>query len=337
MKTNHFIQLIQNGKLQEIKQKRLELAQHLLQTSLDAKDISLQISAFNEQVIEAICKYFSQEYPWFTNCTFLEFGSGARGEQVLNSDQDNGLILPSDFHVDRHELEELCQKVVMTIDGTGIVLCPGKIMISEENWRATPKEWQKKIIFWLENPQERGSWQSGLILDFKPLFGQHQNAFELRSEVVQTVSKHPIILKILVSEILNYKVPLSFWGNFILEKKDGFSGLNLKNSILAHIINGARLLALKYKFMQTNTISRLNWLKQAKHIDPSMANDLIELWNWGQRKRLENSLCPDHPSHLANYLNPHLLPKEEKKLLKKRLHSLQKFLDIVNLAASYGL
>lgn len=336
LKKNFFQDLIKQGKLKEIREIRLAVVKKMLDEGEDAAKISCRISQFNEQLIQCVCSYFANSNSWLSTCTFLEFGSGARGEQVLSSDQDNGLLLADHLRIDVHELDEVTQRIVMTLDGAGIYLCPGKVMLSEAKWRGTWQEWREKIIFWLENPKERGSWQSGLILDFKPLWGKKNKAQELRLEVLDTVKKHPVIFRMLVEEILQYRVPLSFWGGFILEKKNNFSGINVKKSVLAHIVNAARLLSLKYSFLETNTLKRIEWLINQGHITEDMGNHLIALWKWLQLVRLKNSYF-ETDQGLVNYLNPYLLPKEEKKLLKKRFSVLQKFLDLVLTSTSYGL
>ncbi|KUJ96415.1 MAG: Uncharacterized protein XD41_0559 [Desulfonauticus sp. 38_4375] len=325
--------LLESGRLKKIRAWRQSMVIKLLEEGKSAREVSLAISRFNEALAIEVCNYFARRFPWLKKCVFLEFGSGGRGEQVLGSDQDNGLVLPKE-KLDEAQLEEVCQRIVLTLDGAGLPLCPGKVMISEEKWRGTLEEWKRKILFWLENPKERGPWQSGLILDFKPLYGEKEKIFQLRTEVLETIRKHPVIWRLLVEEILQFRVPLSFLGNFILEKKGEERGINLKKSILAHLINATRLLSLKYGFVKAHTLERLSFLIQKGHVEEKMGKELQNLWEWAQAKRLRQAL---EQKGEINFLNPHLLPKEEKKLLKKRLNYLQKFVDLVSMSANYGL
>lgn len=332
-KREDLFDLLISGRLKKIKAWRRAMVHKCLDLGKSSFEISLAISSFNEVLTEEVCKYFAEKFSWLRDCTFLEFGSGGRGEQVIGSDQDNGLILP-EKNIDREELEEACQRIVLTLDGAGIKLCPGKVMLSEPLWRGTFADWKQKILFWLENPKERGSWQSGLILDFKPLFGEKKKAFLLRKEVIETIRAHPVIWRFLVEEILQFRVPLSFWGNFLLEKKGEKRGINLKKSVLAHITNTARLLCLKHGFLKTHTLERIDFLIEKEHIEKKMGEELKKLWEWVQLKRIQASLKDEEE---INFLNPHLLPKEEKKVLKKQLNTLQKFIDLVVTSANYGL
>ncbi|HCO11734.1 MAG TPA: hypothetical protein DIT19_00720 [Desulfonauticus sp.] len=120
----------------------------------------------------------------------------------------------------------------------------------------------------------------------------------------------------------------------MLEKKGEERGINLKKSILAHLINATRLLSLKYGFVKAHTLERLSFLIQKGHVEEKMGKELQNLWEWAQAKRLRQAL---EQKGEINFLNPHLLPKEEKKLLKKRLNYLQKFVDLVSMSANYGL
>ena len=332
-----FKALIKEGKLTEIRSLRLRLVENWLGQKISAYKLCKLISEFNGKLIQSVLTVFSRKYSWLKECSFLEFGSGGRGEQVLISDQDNGLLWLK--KPDEHELEEACQDIIMTPDGAGLKLCPGNVMINNPEWRGDKKQWLDRLINWLSNPQEKGSWQFGLILDFKPLFGPPNMALELREELWEYVRTKPLVLKFLIEELHQYRVPLSFWGGFILEKEGKHRGqLNLKKSILAHLTNGIRILALKYALKEVNTVDRIQKLQEAGHIENSMAQALKELWQWAQLKRIEITIsCLKEKKQGHNYLNPYLLPKDEQKKLKKRLHYLEKFLDMIFMGTQFGI
>jgi CBS domain-containing protein len=337
LKDIDFKSLIEEGKLAEIRNLRLRLVQSWMGQKISTYKLCKLISGFNEKVIQNTLTIFSLEFSWLRECTFLEFGSGGRGEQVLTSDQDNGLLWLK--KPDEYELEEACQNIIMTLDGAGLNLCPGNVMINNPDWRGDKKQWKERLINWLSNPLEKGPWQFGLILDFTPLFGCPDEALELREELWEYVRTKPLVLKFLIDELQQYRVPLSFWGNFILEKKEAHRGqLNLKKSILAHLTNGVRILALKYALKEVNTVDRIRKLQEAGHIEKSMAQALEELWQWTQLKRIEIGIsCLKEQKQGHNYLNPYLLPKDEQKRLKRWLNNLDKFLKLVFMGTQFSV
>jgi len=321
--------MAREGKLVGIRRTRLELVQDWLDFGLSAEETCKRLSRFNRDVIMAVLEAHAEEYPWLRECTFLEFGSGGREEQVLGSDQDNGLLMNVSPDVD--ELEDCTQSIVIALDGAGLTLCEGGVMISNEEWRGDFDSWLTRLTRWLSNPAEKGSWQSGLILDFMAIFGSEEEVRILRDRLWEYVRTKPIAVSLLIQELTDYRLPLTFYGAFITEKDGLWQGhLNIKNSVLAHLTNSARILALKYNLSPSNTCDRIRALAEAGHVSIQHGYRLMEAWEYLQRKRLEIGLECDResiPPH--NYVNPVLLDAEEKKQLKMAIQAVEKLVRLV--------
>ncbi len=319
--------LIAGGNTESVRRFRQEMVQDMMDRKKDVEDVVRAISFFNRNTENAVLDFFQQEYPWLEKCTFLEFGSGAREEQILTSDQDNGFFWQDP--PEEYELEEVTQRIVLTLDSCGIRLCSGGVMVNNEKWRGDFHKWRKRLTKWLSTPKEEGEWQLGTIVDFAPVSGPLISEAEaLRSELRRLIRDQPVILKNLGLEISEFKAPVTFWGGFVLEKEGELKGLlDVKHSILAHMTNAARLLCLKHDIEEVHTRRRIHLLGENRHIPAKMSRDLSELWKWVQERRIRANL--KDPSRIKVGLNPYKLDKEEQNVLRKRLHSLDKFIFLV--------
>lgn len=321
--------MAREGKLTGIRRTRLDLVQDWLDKGLTAEETCKRLTAFNRDVIMAVLEAHAEEFEWLRECTFLEFGSGGREEQVVGSDQDNGLLMRVD--PDWDELDDCTQSIVIALDGAGLTLCEGGVMISNEEWRGDFGSWLERLTNWLSNPAEKGSWQSGLILDFQAVFGSADEVQELHDRLWEYVRTKPIAISMLIKELTDYRLPLTFYGAFITEKEGKWQGfLNIKNSVLAHLTNSARILALKYNMPQHNTCERVRALAEAGHVSEKHGDRLLAAWEFLQRKRLEIGLECDNegiPPH--NYVNPTALDKEDRGRLKKAIQAVEKLVRLV--------
>jgi CBS domain-containing protein len=67
------------------------------------------------------------------SCLFV-MGSEGRGEQLLKTDQDNGLVL-RDGYAPPPDLAAICQRFSEVLASFGYPECPGGIMVSNPDWR----------------------------------------------------------------------------------------------------------------------------------------------------------------------------------------------------------
>lgn len=325
--TENIAVAIAEGRLDLVREARTEMVKRLVQDGRPPQAVCREISRYNRLVEQNVFQFFAGEYEWLNGCTFLEFGSGARDEQVLSSDQDNGLIWRE--RPDEGQLEEATQRMAMTLDAGGIRICPGDVMLSNEKWRGDFHDWRKKLTKWLTTPKVEGGWKVGTIVDFSPVCGPLDSEVQaLSSELKGLVHDHPVILKNLAMEIAEFKAPVTFWGGFVLEREGPLKGsLDIKHAILAHLTNAARVLCLKHGIEKTNSRERVLALGEGSHIPKKIARDLASLWDWVQEKRINSNL--ESVQNIKIGVNPYRLDKEEQKNLRGLLHALDKFISLV--------
>lgn len=317
------------GRLRGLRAVRLDLVEEWLEHDSDAETVCRRLTAFNRSVTLAVLEAHVQEFPWLEQCTFLEFGSGGRDEHVVGSDQDNGLIIRGD--PDPDDLDQAAQEIVVALDGAGLPLCPGGVMISNPEWRGNSDEWLDRLSGWLANPGEKGPWQSGLFLDFLPVFGPAGEALALLGRLRDFVRTRPMAIARLADELTDYRLPLSLFGSFITEKSGPHAGtLDIKHSVLAHITNAARILSLKHGLPHSNTCDRIRRLAEVGHISEKHGRSLLEAWNGLQRRRLVMGLSLARQGLEPHcHVNPNTLSSEEKSALKDAIRAAEKLVRLV--------
>jgi CBS domain-containing protein len=325
--------MAREGKLAGLRSTRRDLVQDWLDNGLTAEETCKRLTAYNRSVIQAVVEAHAEDHPWLRRCTFLEFGSGGRDEQVIGSDQDNGLLMAVVPELDA--LDDVAQSIVVALDGAGLPLCDGGVMVSNEQWRGDFDTWLTRLTGWLSNPAEKGAWQSGLILDFRGVFGPDEDVDRLRRHLWEYVRTKPIALSMLIGELTDYKLPLTFFGAFITEKEGPWHGfLNIKNSVLAHLTNSARILALKYNLPPHNTCDRIRAMAAAGHVSSGHGERLLDAWEYLQRKRLDIGLaCDAEGLRPHSYVNPAQLGVQERARLKAAIQAAEKLVRLVQAGA----
>ena len=101
------------------------------------------------------------------------------------------------------------------------------------SWSATSL-WRGDFDTWLARldqlaspiPWKRGSWQSGLILDFQAVFGSREAAVQLRDRLWEYVrTKAPSPCPCSSTKLTDYRLPLTFYGAFITERDGAVAGV----------------------------------------------------------------------------------------------------------------
>ena len=81
--------------------------------------------------------------------TWLCFGSEARGEQTLHTDQDNGILFEADNDAQARQMRQrllpLARHINEMLAECGFTLCTGQIMASNPELCLSRHEWQKRF------------------------------------------------------------------------------------------------------------------------------------------------------------------------------------------------
>ena len=234
--------------------------------------------------------------------TWLAFGSQARLEQGLISDQDNGLLLAEEPDADAAEyFRRLAEAVCDGLNECGYVYCPGGVMAKGE-WRLSYAAWRARFDDWMREPAPKSVMQSSIFFDLRAVAGDDELAGKLHREVLDQARDAEIFRRFLAAESIGHRPPIGLFRQFVQERGGEQSkGLNLKKRGVIPIVDLARVRALEGGLDVIHTEERLQAAAEAEQISAGDADDLIHAFRFigdirlrHQARQLEAGRQPDH-------------------------------------------
>lgn len=295
-----------------------ELVVKLIERDTRAVEIGKIITSFSDGITKRLLKLAERkfgappcDYAW------LAFGSQARQEQVLGSDQDNGLLLPDDIASSDDYFKQLAKFVNDGLDACGMPNCPGDIMAKNEKWRQSLKIWKSYFSQWIEEPTPKAVMHSSIFFDMRHIAGKKELTQSLQRYVLERAESNTIFLAMMCDNALSHSPPLGFFKTFVLESDgDHNNALNLKKRGTIPIVDIARNYTLSASLKKLNTIERLQAMEQEKVMSKEMAYSLIDAHEFIAGIRLEAQGKQYRANHTVdNYLDP----KELSSLVRHQL------------------
>jgi CBS domain-containing protein len=204
------------------------------------------------------------------------FGSLARHEQLVGSDQDNGLVIADEADAAAFAyFERLGTRISDILDACGYVYCKGGIMAKNAQHRLTQSGWRERYESWIARPNEESVLRATIFFDMAHVHGDPSLTAGLRREVVGLVADNPLFISFLARDALRAKVPLGIFRNLVLERSaDGQKVFNAKAQAIMPIIDIARTQALAAGIEEVGTLARLTALADAGKMNADDARSL---------------------------------------------------------------
>jgi len=233
---------------------------------------------------------------------WLAFGSQARLEQGLTSDQDNGLLLaePGDAAAQAY-FRRLAEFVCDGLNECGYIFCPGDVMAKGE-WRMSREDWRRRFDAWMREPDPKSVMQSSIFFDLRGVAGDVSMAQDLHRDVLAQAREAEIFRRFLAAESMQHRPPIGLFRQFVQEHGGEHSqGLNLKKRGVIPIVDLARVRALEGALKVVHTEERISAAARAEQMSERDANDLIHALRFigdirldHQAHQLEAGETPDH-------------------------------------------
>ncbi len=233
------------------------------------------------------------------------FGSQARMEQGLISDQDNGLILERRPEGEEAEFfQAFADRICDGLNACGYIYCPGGVMAKGE-WRMAWKDWRRTFHSWMVEPEPKAVMQSSIFFDMRPVAGHLDLAHSLHAEVLEEARESTLFRRFLAAESMGNRPALGLFGQFAREDGDGAArGINLKKRGVIPIVDLARVRALEGAIGAVHTEERIRTAAEADIMSPSDADDLIHALRFIGNIRLRHQVAlfdaGDQPNHLVD-------------------------------------
>lgn len=320
--------------LARTKQAQAELASELLADNLPAPDIQALITDINQdihrRVLEAVLATMAGE-GWGAPpvpFTLLIMGSGGRGENFLQPDQDNGFILADYPDADHNRVDAffraLAERFTLDLDKVGFPLCKGNVMASNPLWRKTETQWRDQFEYWAERRSPVAVLFADIFLDFRAIAGPVGPAETLRTSVMETLKRHPVLLAMMCRDETSRSVALGFFGGIRRDASGDHPGrVDLKMRGTMPLVASARLWALKYGIAETGTLPRLAALAARGIIDRNDNDELTAAFTHVTFLLLRQQLDDFHAGRkVGNFVDPDALSRRERTLLKQALRAI---------------
>ncbi|MGR0279333.1 DUF294 nucleotidyltransferase-like domain-containing protein [Marinomonas dokdonensis] len=293
---------------------------NLIVTDMKPADIGKVLATLSDNLTKRLIELaIDQLGPAPMGFQFLVFGSQARKDQSLGSDQDNGLMLertPSEKEAEY--FSALGQFVCEGLAACGIRTCPGNIMASNPKWRMSKDQWQQTFRQWITSSAPSALLHASIFFDIRCIYGDERHVAELVAEMQREVAKNSLFLATLTRSALVAKPPLGFFRHFVLESSGEHKNqLDLKHQGLALVNDLGRLYGLSCATYRTSTLERIAQAMREKHLSQEVARSLMDAWNELNHLRLDAQRRSWQESGSASgYLDPKALSSLERKHLK---------------------
>ena len=266
----------------------------------------------------------------------VSMGSDGREEQTLITDQDY-LIVYGDGGSDEADayFRDFSNILVERLEQIGFKKCTGGIMPSNDNWRGSLSQWERRLLSIVRYEREDyGKNLMDLIVlsDARYVAGDRELAGTLVSQIRSLLQDYFMALWGMAKAATEMRLALGFLKRFWTEGSGEHKGeFNLKLLAWAPLVMNVRILAINQALPATSTVKRIELLEREKSFSPNTARGLIEAYRILTKHRilLQIKVIKGIQNN-AYYLNPYSLPWEERERIRHALLLIEELQKIIH-------
>ncbi|MEG3766051.1 putative nucleotidyltransferase substrate binding domain-containing protein [Alteromonas sp. 14N.309.X.WAT.G.H12] len=237
--------------------------------------------------------FFQREHgPAPFGYSWVVYGSQAREDQTMGSDQDNSLLLArTPNETESAYFEAMANYVCNGLGKCGIKLCDGNIMASNPDLRLSLDAAKEEAQNWVNAPTPAAIMHFNIFLDARCAAGD-SSLFQRLQQARMPLLQQKMFLAALARHNNDTPVPLSMFQKFVYEKgyKQGDT-IDLKVKAIAIINNLARIYALANGLTMPSTLGRLAALPAGSGLSTKDAQNLRDIWLFLNRLRWRHQLA----------------------------------------------
>lgn len=261
------------------------------------------------------------------SCLFV-MGSEGRGEQLLKTDQDNGLIW-RDGYTPPANLAEICQHFSNALAGFGYPQCPGHIMVNHPDWRDSVSVFARRTREWLILPDGDSLMKLAIFMDAHAVCGDANLLEQVRTGVMALTPNNQAMLGRFASAITMFGNSHGWW-NRLFSRSDSVQHLDLKKEGIFPLVHGVRSLALAQRLSATSTAERIEALVAGHVLDAKMGSELTESLYFFMGLKLKAGLAElDTGRTVSGQVDVARLSTLDRDLLKDTLGAVKRFKDVL--------
>ncbi|MCE8023035.1 putative nucleotidyltransferase substrate binding domain-containing protein [Billgrantia aerodenitrificans] len=241
------------------------------------------LAALNGRIMSKAWGFLIDERYHRDSCLMV-MGSEGRGEQILKTDQDNGLILADGL--EWPDVGDQMQRLTETLIELGYPPCPGNIMVNNPEWVGSVSQWRERIARWAEKRDGDSLMKLAIMLDSHSVAGNPALLDRVRQSLFEQCSRDELLLSYFARTALRFSTPLTLFGSL----KKPQHGIDIKKGGIFPIVHGVRTMALERRIQPTSTLERLEALAADGRLEARVAEDLAEALSLFTELRLKQQL-----------------------------------------------
>ena len=288
------------------------------------------VQALNAKLFERAWQLVAPPELLAASCLFV-MGSEGRGEQLLKTDQDNGLFLRESAGLGEAAVADACRRFSAALRDFGYPDCPGGIMVSNPAWRRSASDFSHVVRNWLLQPDPQGLMALAIFIDAHAVAGDASLLAEVRAEVDGLVAADDALLGRFAAAIDSFPEESGGWWNrLLLIGEQDKQTLDLKKAGIFPIVHGVRSLALSEHVEATGTQARIDALVAAGRLSSAFATDLADSLHFLMGLKLKAGLAEfDTAGTVSGGVRSEGLSSLERDLLKDAMAVVKRFKAIM--------
>jgi CBS domain-containing protein len=285
--------------------------------------IAKLVQQLNARLFERAWKLLAPPELVANSCLFV-MGSEGRGEQLLKTDQDNGLVL-RDGYTPPSDLADICNRFSAALASFGYPECAGHIMVNNADWRNTAAGFSQMARQWLIMPDGDSLMKLAIFMDAHAVCGDAHLLEAVEHGLSKLATDNDAMLSRFASAIDAFGSGTGWW-NRLLGLGDKDNQLNIKKEGIFPLVHGVRSLALAKRVEETGTTERIATLVAMDVLTPEMGADLTDSLYFFMGLKLKAGLAElDTDRAVTGAIDVDRLSSLDRDLLKDTLGVVKRF------------
>jgi CBS domain-containing protein len=272
------------------------VVRRLIRAGASAYDVGVLVAELNDQLVQRVLDLVTAELMTAGDrppvpCCWLAFGSEARREQTLRTDQDNGLVYadppPAEAVVAATYYGRFAEAAVRALVAIGFPSCPGNVMATNPALCRPLSGWLDNFRRWMDHPSPSEVLAASIHFDLRPIAGVIQLGQQLSRAIEHEAPKCRVLLALLARDVASRPPPLTLFGRVATRH----GRVDLKGAAVLPLVGAARVHALELALPAVNTIDRFREAGARGLYTRAETTEISEAYGHVMRLRLVHQLA----------------------------------------------
>ncbi len=253
--------------------------------AVDVEAITAAVTAFNQRLFARTWELVAP-LPLQRHSCLIVMGSEGRGEQILKTDQDNGLLLPDDRALPG--LDTATRGFSDALAAFGYPPCPGGNMLTERLWCRPLAAFRDSLTDWIRGNDPEGAMRLAIFFDAVAVAGDGALLDGARRHLRLFGTDDAFLARFAAAA--DQFGELAPWWRWLSPGRDS-RATDIKKRGLFPIVHGTRALALRHGVEARGTAERLRLLADGGHVEGALADALRDAMHLLMAVRLGRQLA----------------------------------------------